>query len=523
MMSVPDTMMAAGAPEYGPDGGSGGGSAVMSRSRLNIIMPTPVVKAPKLDDGGDGGDIGKINRNGGGGGGGDDDDDDDYFGEGDDEGNEGEGAGEGFLRAVIPESYDKFSISAVLQEWMKTIAELPLVIRRAVEMGLFSSAQLVRFMSMDVRPGITRAVTRSLPPSLAREMVGRLMADPGFVQKMVVETSVAACASLCYEYQARGERFKDELDLVLINTLGLALATGATSWMLAPCRSYGAVHKFPWQQALDSLPNCVFDASGPLRHYSVGQRAASVFVKMAELSAVGAVMGVTTSALSAAAVDLHKRNDPSYSPSIATPDISHSMAGMAAYFALNANARYQVVGGLDRFLFQRCNYLWTYMGISMLTRGLSTAVGEMSRPWMQGLPKTTQRKRVVKKKVIKRRRAAEAAPVAAAAAVAATPAVMSESPLSLESLAEPSTTASPDTLPVSISSEAAPTAYAVEVSAPDAEVAGESAAFPQALQMDSVPADSIQQPILPSEYQISESVQLASADSNASVSTEQRA
>lgn len=41
---------------------------------------------------------------------------------------------------------------------------------------------------------------------------------------------------------------QDELDLVLINTLGMAAATGATAWLVAPSRSYGSIQKFPWQQ-----------------------------------------------------------------------------------------------------------------------------------------------------------------------------------------------------------------------------------------------------------------------------------
>lgn len=67
----------------------------------------------------------------------------------------------------MPELYDRLSIGAVLAEWCKTIAELPLIIRRAVELGLFSSAQLVRFMAMDVRPNVARTVARSLPPSVS--------------------------------------------------------------------------------------------------------------------------------------------------------------------------------------------------------------------------------------------------------------------------------------------------------------------------------------------------------------------
>ena len=48
-------------------GGMGSGSslgATMERSKLNFVMPTPVVQGPKLDDGSNGGDIGKHNHNG---------------------------------------------------------------------------------------------------------------------------------------------------------------------------------------------------------------------------------------------------------------------------------------------------------------------------------------------------------------------------------------------------------------------------------------------------------------------------
>lgn len=45
-------------------GGSLGGSATLERSKLSFVMPTPTVQAPKLDDGGSGGDIGKIIHNG---------------------------------------------------------------------------------------------------------------------------------------------------------------------------------------------------------------------------------------------------------------------------------------------------------------------------------------------------------------------------------------------------------------------------------------------------------------------------
>jgi hypothetical protein len=34
------------------------------------------------------------------------------------------------------------------------------------------------------------------------------MADPAFVQKMIIEATIASVSSLYYEYRVRGDRFK---------------------------------------------------------------------------------------------------------------------------------------------------------------------------------------------------------------------------------------------------------------------------------------------------------------------------
>lgn len=408
-LSVPNGPVArSGGGEMERNMGSGSMlGAVMERAKMNFVMPTPPQQGPKLEDGDNGGNIGKHNHNGGGGGD-DGGDDDDFFNEeGDGEG-EGEGEGQGglFARLPLPEMYDKLSLGAVFAEWMKTIADMPLILRRAVEMGLFSSAQLVRFFSMDVRPNIVRSISRSLPPAWARDFVGRLMADPAFMQKLIIESAFASAASLWYEYRARGDSFKKELDLVLINTLGMAVATASTVWLVSPTRSFGNVHKYPWQQLLEQLPNCVFDASGPLRNYSAQMRAASFFTKAAELSAVGLLTGTLTSLLSSAVVSIRQKYDPAFQPSVPIPEVARSSAGMAAFFATSANMRYQLLGGLDRYLFGHANMLLTYMLASGAARLGAQAVGETHRPFFQGLPQPgppAPRRRVVRRKVVKRR------------------------------------------------------------------------------------------------------------------------
>ena len=64
-----------------------------------------------------------------------------------------------------------------------------------------------------------------------------------------------------------------ELDLVAVNTLSVAAATGALVWLVAPSRSFGALHKASWQNMLHNLPHNVFDTSTPLRKYTLGSRA----------------------------------------------------------------------------------------------------------------------------------------------------------------------------------------------------------------------------------------------------------
>jgi hypothetical protein len=73
-------------------------------------------------------------------------------------------------------------------------------------------------------PSLISDVTDYVPIltlQVSREVVGRLMADPAFMQKLVLEQMITAATSLVYEAKVRGDHFTKELDLVAINTLSL--------------------------------------------------------------------------------------------------------------------------------------------------------------------------------------------------------------------------------------------------------------------------------------------------------------
>jgi hypothetical protein len=58
-------------------------------------------------------------------------------------------------RGQIPELFDRITIEAVLAEWYKTLYSLPSGLRMAVEMGLVSSAQLVRAPPLSMATGVS--------------------------------------------------------------------------------------------------------------------------------------------------------------------------------------------------------------------------------------------------------------------------------------------------------------------------------------------------------------------------------
>jgi len=211
-------------------------------------------------------------------------------------------------------------------------------------------------------------------------------------QKLLMEQAITVGSSVWWEAQQRGDRFGRELDLVAVNTLSLCAANAAAVWMVSPDRSFGAPHKMPWQKMLHSLPNNIFDMSGPQRAYTTGSRAASLFAKAAELSAVGVLSGAAMTAGQRALTAIRRRGDPNWQPAVRTPELRNSSLGMAASMGLFANGRYQIISGVDRYLFGHSNYLMSYLIASGIVRIASNRFGEPTRLTLQGLPVSAPRR-----------------------------------------------------------------------------------------------------------------------------------
>ncbi|KAG7976270.1 hypothetical protein I3843_06G141000 [Carya illinoinensis] len=348
------------------------GSVTLEKGKLDLSKKQSQ-SSPETAIGGGGGDIGKKINHGGGDGGDDDGDDDDYFDDFDD-GDEGDEGGLFRRRRLLEELFDRKFVDAVLNEWQKTMMDLPSGFRQAYEMGLVSSAQMVKFLAINARPTTTRFISRALPEGISRAFIGRMIADPAFLYKLLLEQAATLGCSVWWEFKNRKDRIKQEWDLALLNVLTVATCNAIVVWSLAPCRSYGNTFQFDLQNTLQKLPNNIFERSYPFREFDLQERIHSFFYKAAELSIVGLTAGAVQGALSNLLVSKKEGR-----LSVTIPTVSTSALGYGAFLGLYANLRYQLLCGFDRAISNHFDVIGVALFFGTALRILNLQLGERSR------------------------------------------------------------------------------------------------------------------------------------------------
>ncbi|CAN6347467.1 unnamed protein product [Urochloa humidicola] len=340
------------------------GAVTLEKAKLDLSQRRKKIM-PELATGGGGGDIGKRIGHGGGDGGDDDGDDDDYFDDFDD--GEDEEGGLFRRRIVVQELFNREFVEAVLQEWCKTMSNLPAGLRQAYEM-------MVRYLSIFARPTSTRSFSRALPGWLSRGLVGRTLADPAFPHKMAFEFMASFSSSIWWEMNIRKERFQQEWDLAVVNALTASCCNLMVLGLLAPCRSYGSTSRFDFHNTIEKLPNNIFEKSYPLREFDLPKRISAFFYKAAELSLVGFVAGSVQGGMSKVLSERKGRR-----LSVTIPSVGTNALGYGAFLGLYANLRYQLLCGLDQYMVKRFDVLGVAIFFSTAARLMNIQIGEASR------------------------------------------------------------------------------------------------------------------------------------------------
>ena len=84
-----------------------------------------------------------------------------------------------------------------------------------------------------------------------------------------------------------------------------------------------------------------------------------------------------------AALAIRRMSDPAFSPAVPVPELRASMGGAALAMGAFSNARYQIVGGVDRWLFDHSTYLIPYLAVSTVFRTVSAWSGQQTRLHLQ--------------------------------------------------------------------------------------------------------------------------------------------
>ncbi|KAJ0010260.1 hypothetical protein Pint_32828 [Pistacia integerrima] len=327
------------------------------RCSIHILGPSSLISKwlthfkLQLAVGGGGGDIGKKINHGGGDGGDDGGDDDDYFDDFDD-GDEGDDNGLFRRRMLLEELFDRKFLEAVLNEWQKTMMDLPAGFRQAYKMGLVSSAQLVKFLAINARPTTTKFISRALPEGISRAFIGRMIADPAFLYKLLLEQAATIGCTAWWEFKNRKERYS-------FVSLDKARVLMCLQYQHAMLLLFG------------HLPLVVLTETH------------------SELCVVGLTAGAVQVSLSNVLAGKKKEK-----LSVTIPTVSTNALGYGAFLGLYANLRYQLLSGFDRAVINhfdvigvtlflstalRSIFLAKVLGIKLPSRILNVQLGERSR------------------------------------------------------------------------------------------------------------------------------------------------
>ncbi|XP_062113275.1 uncharacterized protein LOC133824414 [Humulus lupulus] len=319
------------------------GVPTLERPDMSLKSPSKSTEEPILDHGGGsmddsgGSDGGVSDGSGGGGAGGDDD----SYRFDDEENNEDETSGLFRGRHLVPEVFDKETLNAILQEWMKTMRDLPMGLQQACELGALSSAKLTRFFFFNTRPTLLRHLTRLLPPDMAMDFVAKIMADPSLPYKLCLEAVFSLGCSIWLEEKD----FKRECwPLVLTNAVTNATCNALFVWSLAP------------------------------KHVPFGSRrrqrvAISFFHKAVAFFALGFTAKAFTQVIT------HEN--------ISVSNISKEALAVGLSLGLVSNLRYHLISGIDRRVQRHFDVPMVSLAFCLALRFVNIAIGTHSHNWVR--------------------------------------------------------------------------------------------------------------------------------------------
>jgi hypothetical protein len=209
--------------------------------------------------------------------------------------------------------------------------------------------------------GLPRFLTDRFPAWQAK-----MLADPNFFFKLVMEETVGMGLCLTGVVLARGDRLMKELDFVLIDTLVGAALSFVLLWLLAPSATMQSLHQrhlssssnagpvSALQRYFRTLPSCALAPASSATSYSWSQRAVAFLYKGSLFAIAGFMASVIGTSMGYALLALRKRLTGK-EPENRMPPVLIMSLGWASFMFVSANPRYQVVTAAELFIYEKAS------------------------------------------------------------------------------------------------------------------------------------------------------------------------
>lgn len=189
-------------------------------------------------------------------------------------------------------------------------------------------------------------------PKLMQGFRERLLADPKFLHRLAIEEAISITTTLLAQYERRKERFFEELDYVMTDTLRGSVVDFFTVWLPAPTLSflsYADETSSPnsveaLRGLLGSIPDNAFQKNLAGKDWNLNHRVASVLFGGFKLASVGFISSIGAVAASNTLYAVRKLANPDLVSKQLTrrSPILKTAIVYACFLGISANLRYQV-------------------------------------------------------------------------------------------------------------------------------------------------------------------------------------
>ncbi|CAH9057919.1 unnamed protein product [Cuscuta epithymum] len=246
--------------------------------------------------------------------------------------------------------FDRAEIARVMNAAGKRRDALPKDLQQGLDLGLVSPEVLQNFFDLEKYPYISE-LTHGFQGF--RE---RLLADPKFLHRLAIEEAISITTTLLAQYQKRKEKFMEELDYVITDTVRGTVVDFFTVWLPAPTISFlPAANDVNLPESfealkglLGSIPDNAFQKSFAGKDWALSHRVASVIVGGLKLASVGFISSIGAVTSSNVLFGIRRAINPTLakSPQNKRSPVLKTALVYGGFLGISANLRYQIIAGI---------------------------------------------------------------------------------------------------------------------------------------------------------------------------------